>query len=84
VGVTTGVNGYYKFRERSFNLQQAADLIEREYHSVALRVGRYANCDTESEAYRIFAQQVESIRDEQNKRQQQLEQPVETKKEEQL
>lgn len=83
VGVTTGVNGYYKFRERSFNLQQAADLIEREYNSVALRVGRYSSCDSEAAAYRLFAHQVESIRDEQNKRQQQLEQPVETKKEEQ-
>ncbi|WP_263251657.1 DUF4231 domain-containing protein [Saccharopolyspora rosea] len=82
VGITTGINGYYKFRERSFNLQQASDLIEREYHSVALRVGRYLNCKNEAEAYRLFAQQVESIRDEQNKRQQQLEQPVETKKEE--
>lgn len=84
VGVTTGVNGYYKFRERSFNLQQASDLIEREYHSVALRVGRYSSCESEAAAYRLFAQQVESIRDEQNKRQQQLEQPVETKKEEQV
>ncbi len=82
VGVTTGINGYYKFRERSFNLQQASDLIEREYYSVALRVGRYSSCETEAQAYHLFAQQVESIRDEQNKRQQQLEQPVETKKEE--
>lgn len=82
VGIATGINGYYKFRERSFNLQQASDLIEREYHSVALRVGKYADCRTEAEAYHLFAQQVESIRDEQNKRQQQLEQPVETKKEE--
>lgn len=82
VGITTGINGYYKFRERSFNLQQASDLIEREYHSVILRVGRYSSCKTEAEAYHLFAQQVESIRDEQNKRQQQLEQPVETKKEE--
>lgn len=80
VGITTGINGYYKFRERSFNLQQASDLIEREYHSVELRVGRYYNCANEAEAYRLFAQQVETIRDEQNKRQQQLEQPVETKK----
>ncbi|MFI7116884.1 DUF4231 domain-containing protein [Amycolatopsis sp. NPDC049868] len=81
VGIATGINGYYKFRERSFNLQQASDLVEREYNSVQLRVGRYAHCSDEADAYRLFCQQVEMIRDEQSKRQQQLEQPVETKKE---
>jgi hypothetical protein len=36
----------------------------------------------ESEAYSLFANTVEQLRDEQNKRQQQLDQPVETKREE--
>ncbi|WP_328604958.1 DUF4231 domain-containing protein [Amycolatopsis sp. NBC_00345] len=81
VGIATGINGYYKFRERSFNLQQASDSVEREYNSVQLRVGKYAHCSDEADAYRFFCQQVEMIRDEQAKRQQQLEQPVETKKE---
>jgi hypothetical protein len=81
VGLAAGFTGYYKFHDNSYNLQQTADAIEREYEAVDLRVGRYVKMD-ESEAYSLFANTVEQLRDEQNKRQQQLDQPVETKREE--
>ena len=81
VGLAAGFTGYFKYHERSFNLQQTADAVEREYEAVELRVGRYAN-KTVDEAYSIFADTVERLRDEQNKRQQQLDQPVEIKREE--
>ncbi|WP_418155279.1 DUF4231 domain-containing protein [Actinoalloteichus caeruleus] len=79
VGLAAGFTGYFKYRERSFNLQQTADAIEREYESVQLRVGKYRN-QNEEEAFSLFAATVESIRDEQNKRQQQLDQPVEVRR----
>lgn len=80
VGLAAGFTGYFKYRERSFNLQQTADSIERQYHSVELRVGRYRN-KSEAEAYADFAYEVEYLREEQSKRQQQLEQPPDTKSE---
>jgi hypothetical protein len=80
VGLAAGFTGYFKYRERSYNLQQTADAIEREYESVALRVGRYKVFGSEADAYREFADYVEHLRDEQSKRQQQLDQPTEAKK----
>jgi hypothetical protein len=79
VGLAAGFTGYFKYRERSFNLQWTSDAIEREYQSVELRVGKYAN-RPEPEAYALFASVVEQLRDEQAKRQQQLDQHVEIKR----
>lgn len=81
VGLSAGFTGYFKYHERSFNSQQTADAIEREYEAVELRVGKYAGLD-ELKAYALFADTVERLRDEQNKRQQQLDQPAEVKREE--
>ncbi|WP_431905356.1 DUF4231 domain-containing protein [Micromonospora carbonacea] len=81
VGLSAGFTGYFKYHERSFNSQQTADAIEREYEAVELRVGKYAKLD-EAAAYALFADTVERLRDEQNKRQQQLDQPAEVKREE--
>ncbi|MER7166368.1 DUF4231 domain-containing protein [Micromonospora sp. NPDC000207] len=81
VGLSAGFTGYFKYHERAFNSQHTADAIEREYEAVELRVGKYANMD-ESRAYTLFADSVERLRDEQNKRQQQLDQPAEVKREE--
>jgi len=78
VGLAAGFSGYFKYRERSFNLQQTADAIEREYESVELRVRLYSGM-LEGEAYARFANYVETLRDEQAKRQQQLDQPVDAK-----
>ena len=80
VGISAGFTGYFKYRERSFNLQQTADAIERQYYSVELRVGRYKG-KSEADAYADFANEVEGLREEQNKRQQQLEQPPDVKTE---
>jgi hypothetical protein len=82
VGLAAGFTGYFKYRDRSFNLQQTADAIEREVESVELRVGKYSKMAAR-DAYMVFATVVESLRDEQNKRQQQLDQPVEVKRDEQ-
>ncbi|WP_245673934.1 DUF4231 domain-containing protein [Actinoplanes rectilineatus] len=82
VGLAAGFTGYYKFHDNSYNLQQASDAIEREYESVDLRVGRYSGLE-DKEAYSMFADTVERMRDEQNKRQQQLDQPVEATSREQ-
>jgi hypothetical protein len=78
VGLSAGFSGYFKYRERSFNLQQTADAIEREYESVELRVRHYLGLD-EGKAYANFANYIETLRDEQAKRQQQLDQPVDAK-----
>ena len=80
VGISAGFTGYFKYRERSFSLQQTADSIERQYYSVDLRVGRYRG-KSEAVAYADFAHEVVLLREEQSKRQQQLEQPAEVKQE---
>ncbi|WP_327145395.1 DUF4231 domain-containing protein [Nocardia sp. NBC_01327] len=77
VGVATGFMGYFKFRERSFYLQQSADLIEFELNSMTLRIGDYRDKEREEQALPYFVSRVEAIRDEQRRRQQQLDQPAE-------
>jgi hypothetical protein len=72
VAVSAAFAGYAKYRERGISLQQAADSLEREYESVELRVGRYRRFGDEREAFAEFAQEVETLREEQAKRQQQL------------
>ncbi|GAB2652135.1 hypothetical protein GCM10027271_07510 [Saccharopolyspora gloriosae] len=76
VAVAAAFGGYSKYRERAASLQQTADVLEREYHSVELRAGRYSRFDDESDAYAEFADTVESLREEQAKRQQHLNQSV--------
>ncbi len=78
VAISAGLVGYFKFRERSFNLQQTADTIEQEYNAVELGIGYYKGMKP-NEALVLFAERVELLRDEQKKRQQQLEQPTDTK-----
>lgn len=77
VGVSAGIIGYFKFKERSLNLQQAADAIEHEYNAVELRIRRYRGKSNDLEALAEFAEEVERIKEEQSKREQQLEQPPE-------
>jgi hypothetical protein len=74
VGVAAGFSGYFKFRERSFYLQLTADSIEQELSSVNLGISRYRRLD-EDDAITEFTEQVELLKLEQRKRQQQLEQP---------
>ncbi|WP_203233617.1 hypothetical protein [Streptomyces niveus] len=69
--------GYYKFRERSYFLQQTADAIEEEANAVRLGIYPYREFDDdrEAEALKLFTQCVEDHRNEQRRRQQQLDQP---------
>ncbi|GAA2283205.1 hypothetical protein GCM10010430_80950 [Kitasatospora cystarginea] len=71
--------GYYKYRERSYFLQQTADAIEEEAYALALGVGAYQEfgSDEEDLALARFTQRVEDLRNEQRRRQQQLDQPAE-------
>lgn len=78
VAISAGVTAYFKFKERSFNLQQTADAIEQEYVAVDLGIGYYKGKQPQ-EALELFAERVEFLKDEQKKREQQLEQPPDMK-----
>lgn len=81
VGVSAGFTGYFKFRERSFNQQQTADAIEKELNAATLGIERYSGKD-EERTLTEFAERVEALREEQRKRELQLEQSSEKKDEE--
>lgn len=76
VGAAAGFTGYYKWRERAFYLQQTADDIER--HTAAFDLGIYPYDDPD-EHVRLakLAKEIELLRVEQRKREQQLDQPHE-------
>ncbi|GAB2830738.1 hypothetical protein GCM10027073_68840 [Streptomyces chlorus] len=74
VSVITAVAGYFKPRERAFNLQQTADNIERHATAIELGIAPYAATD-DKENLRSFATTVEELRAEQRMREQQLDQP---------
>ncbi|MET8622995.1 DUF4231 domain-containing protein [Kitasatospora sp. NPDC004669] len=76
VGISAGFTGYFKYRERSFYLQQTADAIEEELNGVNLRTGRYRSMTSDDEAIAEFTERVEALQSEQRKRQQQLDQPA--------
>jgi hypothetical protein len=76
VGIAAGFTGYFKFRERSMNLRQTADAIEHEFNAAELGIRRYRSQEAD-ELLAELADQVEWLREEQRKREQQLEQPVE-------
>lgn len=78
VAISAGVTAYFKYKERSFNLQQTADAIEQEYVAVDLGIGYYKG-KQQQEALELFAERVELLKDEQKKREQQLEQPPDVK-----
>ncbi|WP_409239399.1 DUF4231 domain-containing protein [Streptomyces sp. PA5.6] len=79
VTVAAAFTGYYKYRERSYFLLQTADAIEEEANAYTLGVGPYKDygLDQEHEALKLFTQRVEDHRNEQRRRQQQLDQPAE-------
>jgi hypothetical protein len=74
VGLSAGMTGYYKFRERSMNLQQAGDELEQEHKAVELGIRAYRKFEGDERLVE-FAERAEGIKDEQRKREQQLEQP---------
>ncbi|MFG3489994.1 DUF4231 domain-containing protein [Streptomyces sp. NPDC047972] len=75
VTIATAFTGYYKYRERSYFLQQTADAIEEELNAVLLGIGVYGDL-SQDQLMALFTQRVESLRDEQRRRQQQLDQPA--------
>jgi hypothetical protein len=70
----TAVTGYFKFRERAYNLQQTADQVEQHAMAFDLGIAPYSDADAAVNLER-FAETVEMLRMEQRKREQQLEQP---------
>lgn len=78
VGISASFTGYFKFKERSFNLQRTADALEQEYVAVELLIGSYKG-KTPEEALILLAERAEFLKEEQKKREQQLEQPPEIK-----
>lgn len=74
VTVTTAATGYFKPRERAFNLQQTADSIEQHVTALELGIRPYSH-DDEKKNLASFADTVENLRSEQKKREQQLDQP---------
>ena len=76
VSASAGITSYFKFRERSVNLQQTADAIDQELQALALGIRRYKGKDSRS-AEVEFAEEVERLREDQRKREQQLDQPPE-------
>lgn len=78
VGISAGVTGYFKFRERGYNLQSTADEIEKHYNASQFMLDEYIGADgtglTEGERLRKYAGFVERLKEEQRKRELQLEQ----------
>jgi hypothetical protein len=79
VGIASGFMGYFKYKERSFYLQQTADAIENEWYAFDIGVGRYKRFDSEEEALAEFVDEIHNLKAEQKKREQNLEQPPETR-----
>lgn len=75
VGIASGFMGYFKYKERSFYLQQTADAIESEWEAVEVGIGRYENFADEEQRLAEFVAEVHRLKSEQKKRQQNLEQP---------
>ena len=78
VTITASFIGYFKYRERSNNLQKAADDIENEYEAIKLGTHTYLN-KSRDEAMGIFADRILRRIKEQKDEQQILEQPPDTK-----
>lgn len=73
VSVSAAFTGYFKFRDRGFNQQQTADAIEKEFNSAELLIWDYRSLSAD-EALTQLAQRVEALKEEQRKRELQLEQ----------
>jgi len=78
VSFLTAMITLFRWRERGHNLQQTADAIEFEISCYKKGIFGYKNL-SDKEAFTRFAEEVERLRNEQRKRQQQLEQASETK-----
>jgi hypothetical protein len=77
VGMASGFMGYFKYKERSFYLQQTADAIESEWEALEAGVDRYkdSNEQNEQEMLARFSDKIHRLKSEQKQRQQSLDQP---------
>ncbi|WP_406407200.1 DUF4231 domain-containing protein [Streptomyces sp. NBC_01643] len=73
VGISAGVTGYFKFRERGTTSQSTADDIEKNYNASGFQLGDYAGLEEDPRLV-LYAGTVERIKEEQRKREIQLEQ----------
>ncbi|MEV0874801.1 DUF4231 domain-containing protein [Streptomyces sp. NPDC006682] len=73
VGISAGVTGYFKFRERGTSSQSTADDIEKNYNASGFQLGDYQGMEENSRLIH-YAGTVERIKEEQRKREVQLEQ----------
>ncbi|MBO1286146.1 MULTISPECIES: DUF4231 domain-containing protein [Streptomyces] len=78
IAICAGITGYYKFRERSFNLQQTADSMEEHANAFHLGLPPYDSADPAANLALLTAR-VETLRVEQRRREQQLDQPPEAR-----
>jgi hypothetical protein len=78
VGIASGFMGYFKYKERSFYLQQTADSIESEWEAYEVGVGRYKRISDSGERLAELVEEIHRLKSEQKKRQQNLEQPPDT------
>jgi hypothetical protein len=77
ITLASAFTGYYKYRERSYFLQETADAIEEQANALTLGIGEYERFDDdEAGAMAHFTKVVEQKRNEQRRRQQQLDQPA--------
>ncbi|MFG2631802.1 hypothetical protein [Streptomyces sp. NPDC048473] len=78
ITLASAFTGLHKYRKRSYFLQETADSIEEEANALTLGVGEYREngSDREEQALARFTQRVENLRNEQRRRQQQLDQPA--------
>jgi len=74
VGISAGVTGYFKFRERGSTSQATADDIEKNYNASQFHLDDYAQDTSEADRLRRYAGVVERLKEEQRKRELQLEQ----------
>lgn len=77
ITIASSFTSYFKYRERSMNLQHAADDIEYEYDAVKLGAHEYG--PPREKALRIFVNRITDRTKEQKEQQRILEQPSETK-----
>jgi hypothetical protein len=78
VTIVAGFTGYFKYRERSTNLQKTADDIEHEFNAIKLGTHIYLGKQRD-EAIGLFCDRVIKRIKEQKEQQQTLEQPSENK-----
>jgi hypothetical protein len=78
VSFLTAMVTLFRPREKGYNLQQTADAVEFEISCANKRIYGYEGLD-DRQTFTKLAQEVEKMRNEQRKRQQQLEQSSETK-----